>query len=97
AAPVTRSRKAPLRSTSSCARTTSLPSDCLKRDLPFDPDRPQERFVVADHDQCTVESFQCIFQFLDGSEVEMVGRLVQQQQERRPRACEYAGEARAQP
>jgi len=38
---------------------------------------------VADHDQRTVESFQRAFQFLDRSEVEMVGRLVQQQQVRR--------------
>src|SRR5947207_9612108 len=99
---VTLSRTAPSRSTNSCvwlsryqaARKTSLPSDCcaLKQDLPFGPDRPQERLVVADHDQRAVESFQRIFQFLDRSEIEMVGRLVQQQQERRLRPREDAGE-----
>ncbi len=52
---------------------------------------------MADGDQSTVESFQRIFQLLDGSEIEMVGRLVQQQQERRLRAGEDAGKARAQP
>src|SRR5882757_3823278 len=103
---VTLSRKAPSRSTNSCAwlsrrqaaRTRGLLSDCcaLNNDLPFDPDRPQERFVVADHDQRAIESFQCIFQFLDRSEIEVVGRLIQQQEERRPRAGEDAGETRAQ-
>src|SRR4051812_24749528 len=97
AALATRSRKVPLRSTNSCARMTSLPSDCLKHDLPFDPDRPQERLVVADHDQCAVESFQRSFQFLDRGEIEMVGRLVEQQEERWLRTREDAGEARAQP
>ncbi len=52
---------------------------------------------MADRDQRAVESLQRIFQFLDRSEIEMVGRLVQQQEERRLWACEYAGEACAQP
>ena len=52
---------------------------------------------MADGDQRAVESLQRIFQFLDGSEIKVVGRLIQQQQERRLRAREYAGEACAQP
>ena len=52
---------------------------------------------MADDDQRAVKSFQRIFQFLDGSEIEMVGRLVQQQEERRLRARENAGKACAQP
>src|SRR5690242_20550943 len=44
-----------------------------KHDLPLDSDRLQKRLVVADHDQRTVESFQRAFQFLDRSEIEMVG------------------------
>ena len=68
-----------------------------QHDLPSDSDRPQKCLVVADGDQRAVESLQRIFQFLDRGEIEMVGRLVQQQEERRLRACEDAGEARAQP
>src|SRR5258705_11573730 len=104
---VTLSPKAPSRSMNSCVwlsrsqarRTRSLLSDCraLKHDLPLDPDRPQEHLVVADGDQRAVESLQRIFQFFDRGEIEMVGRLVQQQEERWPRACEDAGEACAQP
>ena len=52
---------------------------------------------MADGDQRAVKSFQRIFELFDGSEIEMVGRFVQQQDEGRLRACEYAGEARAQP
>src|SRR4029450_1904366 len=83
AALATASRKAPLRSTNSCPRMTSLPSDHLKHDLPTDPDCPQECLVVADHDQRAVEPLQRSFQLLDRGEIEMVGRLVQQQEERR--------------
>ncbi len=68
-----------------------------EHDLAPDSDRLQKRLVMADGDQRAVESFQRIFQLFDGSEIEMVGRLVQQQEERRLRACEYAGEARAKP
>ena len=46
---------------------------------------------MADGDQRAVESFQCIFQLFDGSEIEMVGRLVQQQEKRRLWTGEAAG------
>jgi hypothetical protein len=46
---------------------------------------------VADHDQRAIESFQRIFQLLDRGQIEMVGRLVQQQEERRLRTGEAAG------
>jgi hypothetical protein len=46
---------------------------------------------VADNDQCAVESLQRILQFLDRGQIEMVGRLVQQQEERRLRTGEAAG------
>ena len=59
-------------------------------------DRLQECLIVADHDQRAVESAQRVFQFLDRREIEMVGRLVQQQQEWRLRSCEHAGHSRAQ-
>jgi hypothetical protein len=59
-------------------------------------DRLQESPVVADRDQGTVESRQCGFQHFDRRQVEMIGRLVQQQQEQRPRPREHASQPGAQ-
>jgi hypothetical protein len=58
---------------------SGLPDRALKHDLPLDADRLQKGLVVAHHDQGAVESAQGVFQFLDRGEIEMVGRLVQQQ------------------
>jgi hypothetical protein len=46
---------------------------------------------VADDDQRAIESLQHILQLLDRGQIEMVGRLVQQQEERRLRTGEAAG------
>ena len=52
---------------------------------------------MAHHDQRAVERAQRAFQFFDRGEIEMVGRFIQQQHQRRLRVGEHAGEACAQP
>ena len=78
-------------------RQSAAAFQLAQHNLPPDSDRPQECLVVADGDQRAVRSSQRIFKLLDRGEIEMVGRLVQQQEERRLRACERRGETRAQP
>ena len=65
-------------------------------DLPFHTDLLQEPLVVAHHDQGPVEAGQRAFQLLDGCQVELIGRLVQEQQQRRLGLCEHARQSRPQ-
>ena len=53
--------------------------------------------IVAHRDQGSVKPCQRGLQHFDRCQVEMIGRFVQQQEERRPRPCEYAGQSRPQP
>ena len=52
---------------------------------------------MADHKQCAVEPLQGAFQNLDRLDIEMVGRLVEDQQPGRLRAGEGGGQSRPEP
>jgi hypothetical protein len=56
----------------------------------------QERLIVADGDHGAVKPGQRGLQHFDGRQVEVIGRLVQQQEERRLRPREHAGQSAAQ-
>ena len=101
----TLSRKAPSRSTNSCGmaepvtagRTRSLPSDCCAeaRSPFFDPDR-RRRLVVADHDRVRRRILSMRFPAPRSKrESRSVGRLVEQQQERRLRRANTQAGPRA--
>ena len=62
-----------------------------------DPDRPQERHVVADHDQRAPVAGQRLRQLPDRGHVQVVGRLVEQQQLRRRVGEQQRGEHGAEP
>ena len=70
----------------------------LRRKLqpPRNADRLQKRFVVTDDEERAVIGPEPGLHRLDGIDVEMVRRLVQDEERRRRSAAEHAGKPRAQ-
>src|SRR5687767_5661038 len=61
------------------------------------PDLRQEPLVVADHHERPLIGLECALQLGDADQVEVVGRLVQQQQVRCGLGEQHAGQGGAQP
>ncbi|MGY3624629.1 hypothetical protein ACVWWI_001560 [Bradyrhizobium sp. USDA 3686] len=57
------------------------------------PDRLQKRLIMTDDEQRAVIGPQARFDGFDGFDVQMIGRLVEDQQRRRHRSAQHAGKA----
>ncbi len=71
-------------------------ADPLKLYYPFHPDSVEKRLIVADNDQRPFIGIESGFQRLNGVEVEMICRFIENKEFRKLRSTEYSGKCRPQ-